>query len=328
MVNPRHIPVLLEEVRQALDPRPGEAALDCTAGLGGHALELARRIGSAGTMVLNDFDPANLARAAEAVGALQDAPKVIALQGNFADAPRRLSEMGLAADIVLADLGFSSNQMEDAARGLSFMREGPLDMRLDPSGPTTAADLVNTLSEAELGEILRDFGEENAWRRIAQKLVAERAEAPISTTGRFASIVREAIGRRPGPPGGGGGIDPATRSFQALRIAVNDELGNLRALLESVSRTAGMLRAASTRPGSVWLKPGARIGIISFHSLEDRQVKQVFGDLEHRGLAEQVSRRPIEADEAELRRNPRARSAKLRVVRLTVEKRDPEGRLV
>ncbi len=328
-MNPgRHIPVLVEAVLRSFDPQAGDVVLDCTAGLGGHAVELARRLGPTGTVVLNDFDPANLARAAEAVRAIPDAPKIVELRGNFADAPRRLAETGLAADVVLADLGFSSNQMEDAERGLSFMREGPLDMRMDPAGPTTAADLVNTLSEAELGEILRDFGEEREWRRITQKLVAERAEAPISTTGRFASIVRGAIGRRPGPPGGGGGIDPATRSFQALRIAVNDELGNLRALLESVSRATGMMKGGSGRPGSSWLKPGARIGVISFHSLEDRQVKQAFGELQRRGLATEVSRRPVEASEEEIQRNPRSRSAKLRVVRLNVEKPEFEGGLV
>jgi 16S rRNA (cytosine1402-N4)-methyltransferase len=318
-----HIPVLVDDVLRLLAPRLGDTVLDCTAGLGGHAVELASAVGGGGTVILNDFDPGNLARAAEAVRSLPEPPKVVELRGNFADAPRRLTELGLAADVVLADLGFSSNQMEDAERGLSFMREGPLDMRLDPAGPMTAADLVNTLSEAELGEVLRDFGEEREWRRITQKLVAARKEAPISTTGRFASIVRSAMG---GGPPRSPGIDPATRSFQALRIAVNDELGNLRALLESVSRGAAMVKAA--RPGGTWLKPGARVGVISFHSLEDRQVKESFGALESRGLAEEASRRPVEAGEVEIARNPRSRSAKLRVVTLVVEKPDSAGRLV
>jgi 16S rRNA (cytosine1402-N4)-methyltransferase len=317
--------VLVDDVLRLLAPRPGDTVLDCTAGLGGHAVELARAIGSGGTVILNDFDPGNLARAAEAVRALPEPPEVIELRGNFADAPRRLTELTVSADVVLADLGFSSNQMEDAERGLSFMRDGPLDMRLDPAGPMTAADLVNTLSEDELGEVLRDFGEEREWRRITQKLVAARKEAPISTTGRFASIVRSAmVGGPPRSPG----IDPATRSFQALRIAVNDELGNLRALLESVSRGAAMVGGGSARPGGTWLKGRARVGVISFHSLEDRQVKESFGALESRGLAKEASRRPVEASEVETARNPRSRSAKLRVVTLVVEKPDSAGRLV
>lgn len=318
MAAPRHIPVLVSEVIKHLAPQLGETALDCTAGLGGHALRLAERVGPTGTIILNDLDASNLARAAELVRSLPAPPQVIELHGNFADAPRRLTEQRLAADLVLADLGFSSNQMEDAARGFSFMREGPLDMRLNPDGPTTAADLVNTLGEVELGEILRDYGEEREWRRITQKLVAARKEAPISTTARFASIVRDAIGRRPGTPSG---IDPATRSFQALRIAVNDELGNLRALLESVTRAASLLKGDSARSQATWVKPGARIGVISFHSLEDRLVKESFAELESRGLAEHVTRRPIEASEAEVRSNPRSRSAKLRVARMSVDKR-------
>lgn len=317
MAAPRHIPVLVSEVLKHLAPQPGETALDCTAGLGGHAIQLASHLGPKGTIILNDFDASNLSHAASAVRDLPAPPTIIELHGNFAEAPRRLTEQRLAADLVLADLGFSSNQMEDAARGFSFMREGPLDMRLNPDGPTTAADLVNTLGEVELGEILRDYGEEREWRRITQKLVAARKEAPISTTARFASIVRDAIGRRPGTPSG---IDPATRSFQALRIAVNDELGNLRALLESVSRAASLLKG-ETGCRATWLKSGARIGVISFHSLEDRLVKESFAELESRGLAEHITRRPIEASEDEVRSNPRSRSAKLRVARLSVDKR-------
>lgn len=326
-----HTPVLMDEVLRLLDPRHGESILDCTAGLGGHATELARRIGPEGTLVLNELDRGNLARAAAAVRALPNPPRLIELHGNFAEAPRRLIEQGILADAVLADLGFSSNQVEEASRGFSFMRPGPLDMRLDPSGGgggvggsgVTAADLVNTLSEAELGEILRDFGEEKAWRRIAQKLIAERQVAPISTTDRLASIVRSVAGREPGQAGSSR-IDPATKTFQALRIAVNDEMGSLRALLESVSRAMVPGGVA----GGSWLASAVRIGIISFHSLEDRMVKEVFGDLVKRGLAEAVGRKPVEAEQDEINRNPRSRSAKLRVIRRIVDRPDLEGRLV
>jgi 16S rRNA (cytosine1402-N4)-methyltransferase len=312
----RHVPVLPAEVERHLAPRAGQTLLDCTAGLGGHSALLATKVLPGGTVILSDLDPGNLARARARVETAAPDVQIVALRGNFADAPRRLAELGLAADMVLADLGFSSSQMDDASRGLSFMRDGPLDMRFDPSGPTTAADLVNTLPQEELAELLRDFGEEPGWRAVAQKLVEERRAGPITSTSRLASIVRSVVGSRGGPSR----IDPATRTFQALRIAVNDEMGSLRSLLEAVLRAAAILeRSARTdAPASpVWLRPGARIGIISFHSLEDRQVKQTLGELVTRGLGKEVSRRPIEAGPEELAVNPRSRSAKLRVVEIT-----------
>ena len=301
-----HVPVLLAETLDALGPRPGETALDCTAGRGGHAVAFARCLAPGGTLVLNDADPANLAFAAARVRS-EGPPdlRLVELAGNFVDAPRRLVELGVAADCVLADLGFASNQMDDGRRGFSFRREGPLDMRYDPGGPMTAADLVNTLPEAELAEILRDFGEERAARRVARKLVEEREASPISTTDRFASIVRAVVGP------GTGRIDPATRSFQAIRIAVNDEVGCLRMLLESIRR------AAATQGGErSWLAPGARVGVIAFHSLEDRLVKRAYSELRGRDLGRTPSNRPIEAGDDEVGRNPRARSAKLRVIHL------------
>ncbi|MEX2218888.1 MAG: 16S rRNA (cytosine(1402)-N(4))-methyltransferase RsmH [Phycisphaerales bacterium] len=307
---PAHIPVLLEEMLRALGPRPGETFLDGTAGLGGHALAVAQRLGPAGTVVLNDADPGNLRLAEERLRAgVSPAPQFVAIQGNFADAPRRLAQQGLAADMVLADLGFSSAQMEDAARGLSFQRDGPLDMRFDPGSPVTAAELVGSLPEAELTRIIRDLGEEPAARRIAQKLVASRKLAPILTTGQLADIIRSAVGRRHGR---GREIDPATKTFQALRIAVNDELGSLGALLAAVERSAA--EVAAGRPS--WLRPGARIAIISFHSLEDRPVKRSFAGLAREGLAQNLTGKPIAADEEELSANPRARSAKLRAIRV------------
>jgi 16S rRNA (cytosine1402-N4)-methyltransferase len=308
----RHLPVLLAETLELLAPQPGQTALDCTAGLGGHAEALALSVGPAGAIVLNDADPGNLASSVQRLEALAAPPRMVALQGNFADAPRRLAEARLKAHVALADLGFSSNQVESAERGLSFQREGPLDMRLDPGAPVTAAELVNSLSEQELAEVIRDFGEERQWRRVARKLVDERAASPIETTTRLASIVRSVVGGKGGP----GRIDPATRTFQALRIAVNDELGSLRSLLESVGRAAAALAGAGATD-RLWLAPGARIGVISFHSLEDRLVKRAFGDLVSRGLAQSVTRKPVEATEQERDTNPRSRSAKLRVIRLT-----------
>ena len=209
-----------------------------------------------------------------------------------------------AASVLLADLGFASPQVDDAARGFSFMREGPLDMRLNPEAPISAAELVNTMPETELAELIRDYGEEPPpiARRIASKVVQERRAGPIQTTVRLAEIVRSAV---PVSFAARSSIHPATKTFQALRIAVNDEIGSLERLLDSIGRAAGMVVAGK----ETWLAPGARIGIISFHSLEDRPVKQKFAELVERGLVEPVTKKPITAGEDELAANPRARSA-------------------
>lgn len=286
-----------------LAPKSGETFVDCTAGLGGHAAAIAKAMGS-GTVVLNDSDPGNLKRASAAMVAAAPAIKVVTLHGNFADAPRRLSEQGLAADMVLADLGFSSNQVETAERGFSFQRDGPLDMRLDPTSPVTAADLIASTPERDLARLIREFGDEPAAGKIARKLVESRRSAPISTTGQLADIIRSVVGRRPGS------IDPATRTFQAVRIAVNDELGSLSSLLAAVERGAKIGGAGG------WLKQGARVAIISFHSLEDRLVKQGYAAMAASGIAEVLTRRPVEGLESEIAVNPRARSAKMRAVRI------------
>jgi len=306
---PRHIPVLVDQIIEILSPRPGECYLDCTAGLGGHAAAIAPKLGPTGAIVLNDADGSNLAVAAGAVGTATAPPvKLVTFQGNFADAPRRLMEQGLAADLVLADLGFSSNQVETAERGLSFSREGPLDMRLDPTSPVTAAELVAYLPESELEQIIREYGEDRNAARIARKLVEARRAAPITTTSKLADIVRQASGRRPSRDA----IDPATRTFQAIRIAVNDELGSLNSLLTAIGHGATKLAKGQTS----WLRPGARIAIISFHSLEDRPVKRGFADLVSRGLATELTRKPVQAKDGEVARNPRSRSAKLRAIRV------------
>ena len=302
MPEPRHIPVLPEEIRQTLGPAPGETYADCTAGLGGHAALIAPRLDPGGRVVLNDLDAGNLKRAAARVAEASPGVEVSPVHSNFASLPRRLAAEGIAADMVLADLGFASSQMDDPSRGFAFSKDGPLDMRLDPTGPITAAELVATLPEAELVKILREFGEEKAARPIARKIVASRREASIATTAQLAAIVRSVVRT-------GGGIDPATRTFQALRIAVNDELGSLEGLLAAVGRGA-------RTQGNGWLAAGARVAIVSFHSLEDRMVKRAFGDIIRAGLAEPVGGQPITPGEAEVFANPRSRSAKLRVIRL------------
>lgn len=319
------MPVLLRETIELLSPAPGEVYVDCTAGLGGHASAVAERLGSegGGTVVLFDLDPDNLAASKARIEALGSPPKVLTHHGSFAQVARVLSDFDVVADCVLADLGFASNQMDSPARGLSFMRDGPLDMRLNPRSPISAAELVNTLSERELCEIIRDFGEDDLARRIAAKLVQARESEPITTTARLAAVIREAVPRRPGP---GGAIDPATKTFQALRIVVNDELGSLKRLLDAVGRAALAVRlgrdqgdSGEARPSSSWLQQGARVGVISFHSLEDRPVKRAFGEMVERGTGTLVNKKPAVARDEELALNPRSRSAKLRVIRIGEE---------
>jgi 16S rRNA (cytosine1402-N4)-methyltransferase len=195
-------------------------------------------------------------------------------------------------DGLLADLGFASDQMDAADRGLSFQQDGPLDMRLDPTAGETAADLVARLSEYDLAKVFYEYGEERHSRRVARKIVEVRKQTPIRTTGQLADLVRSCVPREKGRS-----FDPATRVFQALRIAVNDELGSLERLLAQLPRV---------------VRPGGRVGVISFHSLEDRRVKQAFRD---RSTWEPVTKKPVQAGEDEVRQNPRSRSAKLRVAR-------------
>lgn len=298
--------MLLDEVLARLNPGPGQVYADCTAGLGGHAAAIAPRLAPGGAVILNDVDPANLARAEASVRAAAPGVAVRTFLGNYAELPARLDELGLAADLVLADLGFSSNQIDDPQRGFSFMRDGPLDMRIDPALPVSAAELVASLTEDELARLIEEFGEEPAARRIARKLVRARAEHPIHTTARLADVVRSAL-----PPARGQAVDPATRTFQALRIAVNDEIGGLETLLFRVSAAA---RAADS--GRSWLRPGAKVAIIAFHSLEDRPVKRAFGELVAEGRASEVGDGFTRPSEREIEANPRSRSARLRVIRI------------
>ncbi|MEY3022923.1 MAG: hypothetical protein RIS86_2121 [Planctomycetota bacterium] len=300
-----HVPVLLEAVLETLAPRSGETFVDLTAGRGGHAEAVARRLGPGGRVVLFDLDPGNLAFSAQRVGAVEGC-EVAQVHASFASVDRELSRLESRADLVLADLGFASTQVDDAARGLSFMHDGPLDMRLDPTAGMTAAEFVASASERELADTIQRFGEEPLARRIAAKIAATRAKQPITTTAQLAELVRDAYGSRARTSR----MHPATKTFQALRIAVNDELGALGALLDSIRDAAN--RTVGDRPG--WLKPGARVAIIGFHSLEDRMVKQCFADMVRNGLATATTAGAVVSSEAESAENPRARSAKLRVV--------------
>lgn len=309
---PLHLPVLPAQTLDLLSPRPGGTYVDATAGLGGHTAAVARLLAPGGRVVLNDLDAGNLERATERVRAVADI-EVIPIHGPFARLPDILDERGLTgpdgADMFLADLGFASNQVDDPNRGLSFKRDGPLDMRLDPTRGESAADLLARIDERELADLIWRYGEERMSRRIAQKLVEARQIAPMSTTSRVAGIVRSAY---PAAMARKSRIDPATRTFQALRIAVNDEMGQLESLLGAIER--GAEAVGRGEPG--WLKKGARVAMISFHSLEDRPVKRSFVGLAERGLAQRLTRKPLVADEAESRGNPRARSAKLRAIRV------------
>jgi 16S rRNA (cytosine1402-N4)-methyltransferase len=297
----RHIPVMLDEAVEGLAVQAGGRYLDGTFGRGGHARAVLSRLGPAGRLLLMDRDPAAIAAARTAFA---DDPRVAIRHGNFAELAE-WDETAAGLDGVLLDLGVSSPQLDEAARGFSFMADAPLDMRMDTSQGESAAEFLARADEHEIADVLWTFGEERFSRRIARAIVARRTEAPIARTGELAALIERTIGRR--EPG----KHPATRSFQALRIRVNGEL-------ESVQRG---LDAALER-----LKVGGRLAVISFHSLEDRTVKQFIRD--HSGRV-QGSRRgpPVAAaparlaavgkarfpSERELAINPRARSAVLRV---------------
>ncbi len=306
-----HLPVLLDTVRDLLSPEPGATVVDLTAGRGGHAEALAHGISPGGRLLLCDLDAGNLGFALERVRAV-DAVAAEGFHGSFARADREVLRLGWQADAVLADLGFASTQMDDPARGFSFQADGPLDMRLDASRGETAADLLARLREAELADAIYDLGEDPFARRIARTIVERRSKAPLRTTQELASAVVAAYGARARDSR----MHPATRTFMALRILVNDELGALRSLLAALGQ--GGREAAA---GTGWLRAGARVGIISFHSLEDRLVKHAMTEWEQAGLGERVTRKPAEASDAELAANRRARSAKFRVFRFGPELR-------
>jgi len=291
-----HDPVLLDEVLAALEPKPGKILLDCTLGRGGHASALATRLAPNGLLIGLDADPRNLEFASQRVrAAAPDCPARF-FHANFAELDDVLGAAGVSAvDGVVADLGLSTNQLFDDRYGLSFAQPMPLDMRIDPRLTRTAADLVNTMREDDLANVLYELAQERYSRRIARKIADARRVQPILTTDRLAELVRSAIPKRGGAPEK---IDPATRTFMALRMAVNREVENLEALLARAPRR---------------LKPGGRLAVISFHSTEDRLVKQAFRSAEQTGLLAILTKRPLSPTDDELARNPRSRSAKLRV---------------
>jgi 16S rRNA (cytosine1402-N4)-methyltransferase len=301
-----HRPVMLDEVLSALDPQPGEVVVDCTLGYAGHAAELLRRVGPTGKLVALDLDPANLPPAREKLAAIS--PNFELHHGNFAGFPAALAAGGLdACDGLLADLGMSSMQVDDADRGFSFMRDGPLDMRMDRTRGRTAADLLNTLPAEDLAAAFRELGDEPAADTIAAAVVARRATRPLGRTRELMELVMEAAPVRVNPHPMKGEptprqqmVRPTARVFQALRILVNRELANLQELLRVLP----------------WcLRPGGRVAIISFHSGEDRLVKAAFKEGQRAGVYENVSDEPVRPSFGERTDNPRARSAKLRWAR-------------
>jgi 16S rRNA (cytosine1402-N4)-methyltransferase len=285
-----HVPVMLAEVRELLCARPPHLIVDATVGTGGHAHALLEAAEHARLLGL-DRDDAALAAAAERLAAFGD--RVMLRQADFAEIQRVADECGFAgADAILADLGMSSFALDDPERGFSFRFEGPLDMRMDRGQPIRAYDIVNEESEQELADLLHSLGEERAARRIARAIAEARRRRPIATTTELRSIVESVLGghRR-------GGVNPATRTFQALRIAVNREMESLAALLGA---------------GPALLGAGGRMAVIAYHSLEDRPVKERFRALAREGGYTLVVRKAIRPSEAEVARNPRARSARLR----------------
>lgn len=313
MTTEGHVPVMLAEVLAMLGPQDGATYLDATFGGGGYARAILEAAPGC-TVFAIDRDPDAIARGAALAQAF--AGRLHLVEGRFGDMLALLRDRGISAlDGVVMDLGVSSFQLDQAERGFSFRADGPLDMRMEKSGPS-AAELVNTLPERELADIIFRFGEERFARRIARSIVTRRAEAPFTTTADLAALVRRAVPRDPS------GIDGATRSFQALRIAVNDELGEVE---------RGIAAAMEL------LAPGGRLVVVAFHSLEDRIVKQAMAAASGRGGASRhdpaalsgrakpafhlLTPRTLRPQDAECSANPRARSARLRgIERLAMER--------
>ncbi len=304
-----HVPVLAGEVIELLDPRPGETVVDATFGAGGHASLLADRIGPSGTLIAIDRDPAAASRFAEFAGEVSCNTRFI--RSAFAEGLQALAGEGVTADVELLDLGMSSMQIDTRERGFSYACDVPLDMRMDPTAETSAADLVAEWDERRLARTFKEFGEERFSSAIAREIVRSRERAPITTTGELVGCIERAV---PTPALFAGG-HPAKRTFQALRIAVNDELGQIDQGLPAAWEI---------------LNRGGRMGVISFHSLEDRRSKRFFAD-RARGCvcppdlpvcgcgrkpqAELITRRSVVATPGEVEANPRSKSARLRVAR-------------
>jgi 16S rRNA (cytosine1402-N4)-methyltransferase len=313
-----HVPVLAGELIRALDPEPGQLAVDCTFGAGGHARLVADRIGAEGTLIAIDRDP-EAARCFEDFRA-ENATQATFNEGNFADVLPGLRAQGLLPNLIYMDLGMSSLQLDAPGRGFSYAIDAPLDMRMGPSVGPDARTIVNEWPEQRLAGVLREYGEERYARQIAREIVRRRGKRGIETTAELVDAIKAAV---PVPAQFAGG-HPARRTFQAIRIAVNDELRSLE---------RGLPEAWAL------LEVGGRMGVISFHSLEDRRVKQFFGGMArgcicppeapvcvcgHEPEAELLSRRAIKPTDGEVANNPRARSARLRAARKLRGSRSPE----
>ncbi|MFA5386237.1 MAG: 16S rRNA (cytosine(1402)-N(4))-methyltransferase RsmH [Candidatus Paceibacterota bacterium] len=291
-----HIPVLLKEAIEILDPKPGEFFIDGTIGDAGHSAEILEKIGSEGKLLGIDWDK-------EAIGRLrnekfQNSQNIFLVNDNYANLPEILKKKDLEkADGLILDLGFSSTLLETSNRGFSFRNssgnEEPLDMRYNEETKLTAADVVNRFKEKDLAEIIFQYGEERFSRRIAKAIIEERKRKPIKTTSDLVEIIGRAVPKNYENHR----IHPATRTFQALRIYVNQELKNLSKVLNNLD---------------LILKTKGRLAVISFHSLEDRIAKQTFKELEKEGEIKILTKKPIRASEEEIKMNPRSRSAKLR----------------
>jgi 16S rRNA (cytosine1402-N4)-methyltransferase len=291
----RHVPVLFNEAIDSLRIRANGTYVDCTLGLAGHAEAIVRKLGPAGRLIGFDRDPeafelakARLGQVVEEMGG--EAPQLTLVAEAFSSIARHVEPASL--DGLLADFGASSLHFDEARRGFSFQADGPLDMRMDTRSGRTAAQVVNEMDERELANLIYEYGEERRSRTVARAIVRGR---PVTTTGQLARLVATAV-----PPMKF--IHPATRTFQALRIYVNRELDEIRDLLEAAPKL---------------LKPSGRIAVISFHSLEDRIAKDSFRDGAHQGIWEVLTKKPITATEEEIDRNPRSRSAKMRVAERT-----------
>ena len=308
-----HLPVLLDECLAGLNINPDSACLDCTLGGAGHSSEILKRLDPGGLLVGIDRDREAIEAATSRLSAIDSQARFLCLHGNFHDAPALLTACNIdrGLDCILVDLGVSSHQLDVRERGFSYHEDAPLDMRMDQSQPLSAREIVNRWSEDELNHILRDYGEEKWARQIARVICDRRKTAPIETTGQLVEIIDAAIPKKFRQ---GDGSHPARRSFQALRIAVNDELEPLEPALRAL---AGLLN------------PGGRLCVITFHSLEDRIAKNVFRSLADpctcpksfpvcmcgkKPVVKLITRKPITAGAEELARNPRSRSASLRIV--------------
>lgn len=291
-----HLPVLLNEVMDYLDPKPGEVMLDATLGGGGHAEAILKKISPGGRLIAIDRDPEAVERVKERLSVFQES--VIYSNDDFRNISSIIRDNNIEnIDGAVFDFGVSSFQIDEADRGFSFMKDGPLDMRFDPSAGHSAKEVVNSLNAEELADIIYNFGEERHSRRIASAIKIARKKQLIETTGQLVEIIRGAVGSKYHRQK----IHPAARTFQALRIFVNDELASISEALTAITQH---------------MNDGGRLCVISFHSLEDRIVKNMFREMARAKQADLLVKKPIVPRAEEVRENPRARSAKLRILKV------------